>query len=331
MNALYMTNSENNLRWVYGEAQRARLASLVSLYPQTVTDIETLSRGGFEDAEFIFSTWGMLPLSNEVIARALPRLRAVFYAAGSVRGFAEPFLQAGIPVYSAWQANAVPVVEYTVAQIILAAKGYFRIQPATRTSRAAAHALSRNYPGNYNIRVGLLGCGAIGSRVAKALGQLSMEVLVFDPFLSEARAAELGVRKAEMDEIFKTCFIVSNHLANLKETVGIIKRDFFLSMMPYSTFINTGRGPQLCEDDLYDMLTQDTTRTALIDVMTDETHSDDNRLNALDNCLITPHIAGSGGHEVCRMAEYMINAYETFRDGKPCDYLVTNELFATMA
>lgn len=167
--------------------------------------------------------------------------------------------------------------------------------------------------------------------MAELLVGMDMEVLVFDPFLSEEQAAALGVRKADMAEIFATCQVVSNHLANLPATVGIIKREHLLSMLPYSTFINTGRGPQLDEQDLFDMLVQDSTRTALLDVMTEEGKSVANPLNQLENCLITPHIAGSSGREVRRMADYMLDTFERVRAGQPSDYEVTMKMLESMA
>ena len=79
----------------------------------------------FSDTEFIFSTWGMPVFTSEEIKEYFPSLKCVFYGAGSVQFFARPFLENGIKVFSAWGANAVPVAEYTVAQILLANKGYF--------------------------------------------------------------------------------------------------------------------------------------------------------------------------------------------------------------
>ena len=102
-------------------------------------------------------------------------------------------------------------------------------------------------------------------------------------------------------------------------------------MKPYSTFINTGRGAQLDEKDLYDMLTRDETRTALLDVLTDERHTDENPLAKLTNCFITPHIAGALGLEVRRMGRYMIEAFEQYRDGQPTDCEVSLKMLETMA
>jgi len=328
MKAAFVGASRENFDRVYARKQRETLASRVELLPGVFCDVRDPA---LKDVEAIFSTWGMPTASAEEIRVHLPSLRYVFYAAGSVQAFARPFLDCGVRVFSAWQANAVPVAQYAFAQILLALKGYFPAQAAMRTSRAAASAAAAGYPGVFDAKVGLLGCGAIGSRLAQMLAPLDVEVLVFDPFLPDARAAQLGVRKAELDEIFARCDVVSNHLANLPATVGIIRREHLLSMKPCSTFINTGRGPQLSERDLYDMLVLDPTRFALLDVLTDEGHSDSNPLASLPNCLITPHIAGSSGFEVRRMADYMIDAFDQVSAGKPCAYEVTPDMLDTMA
>jgi len=331
MKAIYLCENEKSVRRVYAQKQQERLGTLVDMDQTVVYTAESIKQADLRGVEAVFSTWGMLKLSGEEIKKYLPDLKEVYYGAGSVQGFARPFLENGIRVFSAWQANAIPVVRYTVAQILLAVKGYFRVQPACRESREAAHEIFGHYPGSYDVKIGLLGCGAIGRRVAEMLRGLDMEILVFDPFLSEEAASELGVVKTTMEQIFAECLVVSNHLANLPETVGIIKREHLLSMQPYSTFINTGRGPQLNEQDLFDMLTQDPTRTALLDVMTQEQYSVRNPLNLLSNCLITPHIAGSSGQEVRRMAEYMMDAFEKVRAGQVCDYEVSLKMLESMA
>jgi len=328
MKAAFVGADRVNFDRVYGEKQLAALVQRVELLPGVFSDIRDER---LVDVEAVFSTWGMLSPSEEEIRRYLPGLKYVFYAAGTVQAFARPFLSCGVRVFSAWQANAVPVVQFAFAQILLSLKGCFPAQAAIRTSRAQAKEIAAHYPGAFDAKVGLLGCGAIGSRVAEMLKGVDAEVLVFDLFLSDERAAELNVRRAELDEIFATCDVVSNHLANLPATVGIVRREHLLSMKPYSTFINTGRGPQLDERDLHDMLTIDPTRWALLDVMTDEERSDENPLNGLPNCLITPHIAGSTGNEVRRMADYMIEAFDLVAAGRSCGYEVTAPMLDTMA
>lgn len=328
MKAAFVGSSPRNIDRVYAAKQRAAIAERVDLLPGVFSDVHDPA---LQDVECLFSTWGMLRATEEDIRACLPTLKYLFYGAGTVQDFARPFLNCGVRVFSAWQANAVPVAEYTLAQIVLALKGFFPAQAAMHASRAEAREVFSHYPGSFDVKVGLLGCGAIGSMVAERLKQLDVEVLAFDPFLSDERAQALHARKADMAEVFAECDVVSNHLANLPATVGIIKREHLLSMKPYSTFINTGRGPQLNETDLYDMLTQDATRWALLDVLTDEAHSDTNPLSQLPNCLLTPHIAGSSGLEVRRMAEYMIEAFDLVQAGKPCSYEVFPKMLDTMA
>ena len=93
---------------------------------------ELINKGSLErhkdflsECEVAFSTWGMLKLSEEEIKKYLPKLKIIFYAAGTVQYFAKPFLNCGVRVFSAFAANAVPVAEYTVSQIILASKGFY--------------------------------------------------------------------------------------------------------------------------------------------------------------------------------------------------------------
>jgi len=328
MKVAYLCTNPDAIRNVYAPKQHALLESRVELLPGVFTSVRDER---LRDVEAVFSTWGMPVCSEDEIREYLPELKYVFYAAGTVQAFARPFLNCGVKVFSAWQANAVPVVEYAHAQIMLALKGYFLTRATMKRGRGAGRETFGHYPGAFDVKVGLLGCGAIGSRVAEKLKDADVEVLVFDPYLSEARARSLNVKKTGLDEIFAECDVVSNHLANLPATVGIIRREHLMSMKPYSTFINTGRGPQLDEKDLYDMLVADPTRFALLDVMTDEGNSDTNPLNSLENCWITPHIAGSSGNEVRRMAEYMIEAWEKAMAGEACSYEVTVEMLETMA
>lgn len=324
MKAILLCESDAWKR-VYGPSQLARLSDMVDLAPHACQWADA------PDAELIFSTWGMPAPRADEIARGIPSLKAVFYAAGSVQGFARPFLESGVRVFSAWRANAVPVAEYTLAQILLAAKGYFGAQAAMRASRARAAECAAAHPGMYDVKIGLLGCGAIGRMVAEKLKAFACEVWVFDPFVPDAALRELGAHRATIAEIFAGCDVVSNHLANLRATKGIIRREHFFSMKESATFINTGRGAQLNETDLYDLLKQKPSVTALLDVLQDEANSDASPLNALPNCFLTPHIAGSMGNEVRRMAEYMIDECARFLAGEKAFHEVTLSMLETMA
>ena len=288
---------------------------------------------GFSDVDMLFSTWGMPALKEEELESILPNLKCVFYAAGSVQGFARPFLNRGIKVISAWAANAVPVAEYSTAQIILANKGFFGLSRLlSHKNLNEAHKTKHSYPGNFKEKIGLLGCGMIGSHVAELLQQYALEVLVFDPFISDEKAERLKVKKCSLEEIFSTCSVISNHLASNKETKGMLRYEHFSLMRPYSTFINTGRGAQVIEADLVRVLKERPDVSALLDVTDPEPSPLDHPFYDLPNCFLTPHIAGNIiANEQARMAEYMLNEYKCFMAGEPCKYEVTKEMLLTMA
>lgn len=124
----------------------------VGISERIVTKPEILaSPEQYFDTRYLFSTWGMPTFTVEEIRRCLPSLQAVFYAAGSVRGFADSFLDAGVAVFSARAANAVPVAEYTVAQILLANKGFFASCRGMHGGAAWQEMRDRSQksPGNY--------------------------------------------------------------------------------------------------------------------------------------------------------------------------------------
>lgn len=287
----------------------------------------------FAETEAVFSTWGIPRLTEQEIEKYLPKLKCVFYAAGTVQKFARPFLNRGVKIMSAWAANAIPVAEYSVAQIILANKGFFRLSRImAQKELEEAEKIKLLYHGNFREKVGLLGCGMIGSHVAELLQQYELEVLVFDPFLSDEKANSLKVKKSSLEEIFRTCSVVSNHLADNDATKAILKYEHFYSMRPFATFINTGRGAQVIEKDLVDVLMERNDLTAILDVTDPEPAELSHPFYTLSNCFLTPHIAGNlVVNEQVRMVDYMLEEYKRYVSGEPCKYEVTLEMLKTMA
>ena len=286
----------------------------------------------FSNTAFLFSTWGMPNFTEDEIRTYFPHLECVFYAAGSVQGFARPFLACGVRVFSAWAANAVPVAEYTVAQILLANKGFFaQTRLMKERNVPETQRLKQQYPGNYQEKIGLIGCGMIGSLVAEKLKDYKLEVLVYDPFLPDDKARALQVTRGTLEELFSSCRVVSNHLPDIPTTRSILHYGLFSKMMPYSTFLNTGRGAQVVEADLARVLAQRPDLTAVLDVTDPEPAEPSNPFFTLPNCYLTPHIAGSLGKECLRMSEYMITECVRYLNGDPCQYEIRPEMLATMA
>lgn len=283
------------------------------------------------DCEIAFATWGMPVFSEEEIKEYFPALRAVFYSAGTVQYFAKPFLNSGIKVFSAFAANAVPVAEYTFAQISLASKGFFQSAKNYRALLPRSFVFANYSPGNFRCKVGLAGLGAIGQAVAQKLQALDVEVLAYDPFVPEERAKELGVTLCSLETLFSECDVISNHLANKKELENIFNYSLFRRMKKHSTFINTGRGAQVAEYSLALSLLLHPSRTFVGDVIKREYFPYINPLFWCHNAILTPHIAGSTGNEPQRMAYYMMTELEHFLSDGNTKYEVTREMLDRMA
>ena len=148
MDKIFLCENPEYIKTVFGSPERVyRKADILN--------------GGFEGVRYVFSTWGMPAFTEQEIQKYLPSLEAVFYGAGTVQAFAREFMNCGVQIFSAWAANAVPVAEYTVAQIILANKGFFQAcrREKDPESRRGAKLYHGSFPGNYHCKVGLIGAG----------------------------------------------------------------------------------------------------------------------------------------------------------------------------
>lgn len=332
INGVFLCNDPKQLQRVYEKGRMDKIRNAFDMEEAIITEKTVkLHAAACQKAEVIFSTWGMPALPEEAVQFFFPNLKAVFYAAGSVQGFARPFLNRDVRVFSAWQANAVPVAEYVFAQIVLAAKGCFHSVRKTSWTRPIAMHKAQAMPGNFETSIGLIGAGMIGGMVAEKLKTLQVGVYVFDPFLSQERAKELGVIQTDLTTLFERCDIISNHLANNEQTKGMLDKNCFDRMKKNAVFINTGRGAQVVEKDLVRAMRKKKGRLALLDVTCPEPPRLLSAMQFTGNILLTPHIAGSAGNEVWRMADYMLLAAAAFAKREHAPYEVTAKMLDTMA
>ncbi len=334
MKAAYITQAGRpGIERVYDAPTRKVLEGKFDFYPDVATR-QTVLGGAFSHVECLFSTWGFPTLSEEELAAHLPNLKVVFYAAGSVQAFARPLLARGVTVVSAWRANGIPVAEYTVAQIILSHKGFFgasRLCSRSAEDRKVAQTFFSAFPGNYGAAVGLVGLGVIGTEVARRLKEYRLTVYAYDPYCSPEKAEALGVTLVDLDTLFERCLTVSNHTPNIPETQGMLTYAHFSRLPAYATFINTGRGAQVVEEDLVRALCEVPTRTAVLDVTDPEPPVAGHPFYEMENVILTPHIAGSAGHECYRMGEYMLDEATRYLAGDALHDSVTPAMLETMA
>jgi phosphoglycerate dehydrogenase-like enzyme len=324
----FFSNSTDQIDRVYGAAGKKRLAGL-SLFEPGIFGIGELRDGAGAGVEYAFSSWAMPVLKTADLAR-LPKLKAVFYAAGSVQAFARPLLEKKIKVFSAWTANAVPVAEYALAQILLAGKGFLPTARALHSKGPEAWNHERAL-GNYGTTVSLLGAGMVGRKLIELLRPFKIQILVFDPHLTDLQARELGVEKVSLGVAFQRGRVVSNHLANVPETLGLLNEALFASMRKGATFLNTGRGATVDEQGLWRVLQDRPDLSAILDVMDPEPPGAHSMAYGLPNVFLSPHVAGSLGNELSRLADSMMDEFEAMLSDKPLRHEVSLSMLETMA
>ena len=274
--------------------------------------------------DVLLAHWGCLPVDASLLARA-PQLRLVAYAAGTVKDTVAPeVFQRGILVTSGAAANAVPVAEFTLAAILFAGKDVFGARERQRGGADPAFpwVTARRPVGNLGKRIGLIGASHVGQAVIGLLRPFRLEVLLADPFLDPVAAAALGVRLVGLDELVATSDVVSIHAPALPETRHLIGAAELARMPDGSTLINTARGSLVDHDALVAELRTGRLR-AVLDVTDPEPLPGDHELLRLPNAFVTPHLAGSQGTELTRMAELVLEEIRRFGAGEPPLHPVT--------
>jgi phosphoglycerate dehydrogenase-like enzyme len=315
---------------VFGGGRREKIAALTDLHPHVVNArnfAEHARRLG--DVEVIFATWG-LPAFTEAHFAAMPKLRAVFYAAGNVKAFAAPLVERGVVLVSAWAVNAIPTAELVLAQILLTCRGYFRGVRQYAATRDLAAAKDFPRTGAAGETIGLIGMGWIARRLTTHLHGFGFRVIASDPFLTAESARELDVERVSLEELFGRAYVVSNHVPDLPSTKAILGAALFARMRDGATFINSGRGAQVVEAELARVLAARPDLTALLDVTFPEPPRADAPLWTLPNVVMSPHIGGTIGDEVGRLADCVIEEFVAWRSGAPLRYEVTSAILATM-
>lgn len=335
MKGCFVCRKGGKLPYVYRNGRDAILKSELEMPEEIITEENVKAYAGFlKDVEVIFATWDMVPFSKEEIVEYFPKLKVVFYGAGSVQYFGRPFLELGITIISCWHIMAKPVAQFTVSAVTLANKGALMTMRGYRTAGYEINELTHNeYPGSYGTKVGILGAGAIGSLVVKELMRQGMEVMVYDPFLSEEKKRLLGIEKTySLEEVFSQCQTVSNHLANNPQTVGMLDYSLFSRMGDTAAFINTGRGAQVVEKDLIRALKEKPLRAAILDVTNPEPVEPGSELLTLENVFLFPHIAGYAEGEVLMFPDFLIGQLRRYKQGLPFESgVVTLDMLKTMA
>ncbi|WP_416395674.1 MULTISPECIES: phosphoglycerate dehydrogenase [unclassified Curtobacterium] len=197
---------------------------------------------------------------------------------------------AGVMVVNAPTSNIISAAELTVGHILSLARHI----PAAHASLAAGTWKRSAYTGVelYEKTVGIIGLGRIGALITQRLQAFGVQVIAYDPYVTTARAQQLGVELVSLEDLLKRADFTTIHMPKTPETVGMISDDQFALMKPTAFVVNVARGGLIDEDALHRALTSNTIAGAGLDVFVSEPPKD-SPLVALPNVVVTPHLGAS--------------------------------------
>jgi D-3-phosphoglycerate dehydrogenase len=219
--------------------------------------------------------------SLKVVARAGVGLDNVDVAAAT---------QAGVMVVNAPTSNIVSAAELAIGLLLATARNI----PAASSALKAGQWKRSKYTGTelYEKTMGIVGLGRIGVLVAQRLSAFGMEVVAFDPYVSRARAAQMGVRLVGLDELLAVSDFISIHLPKTPETMGLIGEQALRLVKPTVVIVNAARGGIVDEHALAVAIKEGRVGGAGIDVFETEPTTQ-SPLFDLESVVVTPHLGAS--------------------------------------
>jgi phosphoglycerate dehydrogenase-like enzyme len=257
------------------------------------------------------------PMDAALIKKLSPRARLIHrwgvgYDAVDIKAAGEK----GIIVSICAGVNSQPVAELAVLLMLAS----YRHLPQLLARAAEGRKDKEDIIGRSWLisgkRVGLVGLGNIGRRVAKAVKGLGAEVVYYDPYRAAPETEkELDVQFLQLDEVLKTSDIVSLHLPLTDSTKHLISAEKIALLKPSALLINTARGGIIDTRALLKALQEKRIFGAAVDTIEDEPLPADHPAFRLDNLLITPHAGGNTEDNNSHMASYIMDNIDAMENG----------------
>jgi D-3-phosphoglycerate dehydrogenase len=196
----------------------------------------------------------------------------------------------GVVVMNTPYGNAITTAEHAIAMMFALAR---QIPEASASTKAGRWEKNRFMGVElFGKTLGLIGCGNIGSIVADRAQGLKMRVIAYDPYLTEARAVDLGVEKVELDELLSRADCITLHTPLTEATRNILSREAIAKLRSGVRIINCARGGLVDEAALADAIRSGHVAGAALDVFETEPASE-SPLFGLENVVCTPHLGAA--------------------------------------
>ena len=197
---------------------------------------------------------------------------------------------AGVMVVNAPTSNIISAAELTCGHILSLARHI----PAAHAALAEGKWKRSAYTGTelYEKTIGIIGLGRIGALISERMKAFGTKVVAYDPYVTSARAQQLGVQLLSLDELIETSDFITIHMPKTPETTGMIGTAQLAAMKPTAYVINVARGGLIDEEALFEALTNNVIAGAGLDVFVSEPPTG-SLLLGLPNVITTPHLGAS--------------------------------------
>jgi len=222
--------------------------------------------------------------------------------------------EAGIVVENTPLGNITSAAEHAIALLFASARNVARADKEMKAGKWNKKGLTGvELTGK---ALGVIGMGKVGGIVVRVGKALDMAILVYDPYVTDKKAEELGVRKCDLDTLLRESDFISIHTPLTPETRNLIGLDKLRLMKKTARLINAARGGIVNEDALSEALKEGLIASAGLDVFEKEPLPADSKLRTLENAVLTPHLGASTTEAQERVAEDIAKQFvEFFRDG----------------
>jgi phosphoglycerate dehydrogenase-like enzyme len=314
-------------KMVFAPESMARLETLGQVLVLSDPGAADALQAALPGADVLITSWGATPLTADVLDHA-DRLRLIAHSASSVKHFVtDEMFRRGLRITQAGQAMAEPVAEVSLAFTLSLLHRIQRFDHAMhaggwRGEVGAQHGLTAS-------RIGVVGASRTGVEYIRMLVALGAEVVVYDPYLTDVRAAGLGVRRIGLDGLLRSSRVVALHAPTLPETHEMIGARELALMGDGTALVNTARSWLVNTNALLDEVRSGRLDAAL-DVFDEEPLPADSPFRGLPNVLLTPHQAAATVECYFEMGAITVSEIERYAAGQPLLYELTETALQRM-
>ena len=314
---------------LYSQRSLNKFSTLGDLvFNQQGPDVDAV-KAAIAGADVAVTSWGNTTLTEDILDQC-PNLKLVVHAAGTVKPIvSDAMWERGIRVTGSPKPLGIGVAETALGLTIAASKNVFTLNGSLHNGGWAEG--KENIRELYELTVGVISAGWVGRHYIKLLQNFDVEVLLYDPFVSDEQAAAMGCKKADLETLLKASDIVSIHAPSIPATDNMFNADTLKLMKKDAVLINTSRGSLIDEAVLYAHMKAGNLKYACLDVFKPEPPAVDNPLRTLPNVILTPHLAGLAANGQRRIGMHAAEEIERFLKGEKMECEVTKDMLATMA